>query len=97
MLTKKDAKPCLLRWILLLQEFDLIIKDKKGVGNVVADHLSRLNYDIKEELIPIKKTVPDEQLLAITEVPWYADIANYLATCTIPSHYTWVDRNKFFN
>jgi hypothetical protein len=38
LLTKKDAKARLIRWILLLQEFNLFIKDKKGVENVVADH-----------------------------------------------------------
>jgi hypothetical protein len=39
LLTKKDAKPCLIQWILILQEFDLEIREKKGVDNSVNDHL----------------------------------------------------------
>src|SRR3954454_19995659 len=42
LMNKKDAKPSLIRWVLLLQEFDLHIVDRKGTGNPVADNLSRL-------------------------------------------------------
>ena len=40
LMTKKEAKAQLIRWIVLLQEFDLKIQDKRGIENVVADHLT---------------------------------------------------------
>ncbi|XP_012827660.1 PREDICTED: uncharacterized protein LOC105948946 [Erythranthe guttata] len=95
---KKDAKPRLIRWVLLLQEFDLEIRDKKGSENVVADHLSRL---ILEEVPPegnIQESFPDEQLLAIsTHTPWYADVANFLASGIIPDDLSYHQKKKFLH
>nr|GEU80581.1 reverse transcriptase domain-containing protein [Tanacetum cinerariifolium] len=48
LLSKQDAKPRLIRWVLLLQEFDIIIRDKKGMENLTADHLSRLENPHKD-------------------------------------------------
>ena len=67
LLTKKDAKPCLIRWILLLQEFDLEIKDKKGVENSVADHLSRMQFQNPQEL-PIDDSLWDDMLYESTNL-----------------------------
>ncbi|XP_057487288.1 uncharacterized protein LOC130773354 [Actinidia eriantha] len=102
LLSKPDAKPRLIRWVLLLQEFHIEIRDKKGVENVVADHLSRLPTDgDAQDHLPINEHFPDEQLFyahTVTQfmTPWYADIANYLATGKIPSHWSSIDRKKFF-
>ncbi|XP_056857132.1 uncharacterized protein LOC130506491 [Raphanus sativus] len=56
---KKDAKPRLIRWILLLQEFDIEIKDKRGVDNGVADHLSRIRV---EDKVPIDDFFPTDNI-----------------------------------
>ncbi|GKB66053.1 reverse transcriptase domain-containing protein [Tanacetum coccineum] len=86
LLAKQDAKPRLLRWILLLQEFDVIIRDKKGAENLAADHLSRLENPHQGDLEKkeITETFPLETLGMISfhgdsSTPWFADIANYHA------------------
>jgi hypothetical protein len=84
LLSKKEAKPRLVQWILLLQEFDLEIRDKKGVENSVADHLSRLQFEESTEL-PINDYMRDDTLLKVsTSDPWYANIVNYIVTGYIP-------------
>jgi hypothetical protein len=66
LLTKKDAKPRLIRWIILLQEFDLEIKDKKGIENTIADHLSRMQVTNMQELL-INDFVRDDMLLKVMD------------------------------
>ena len=95
LLTKKDAKARLIRWILLLQEFNVEIKDKKGVENVVADHLSRIIFSDSIEQSPIPNNFLDEQLFSISKLPWFADIANYLVTSNYPKQWGQQDKKKF--
>jgi hypothetical protein len=79
LLTKKDAKPRLIRWILLLQEFDLEVRDKKGVENFVADHLSCLQFEEPIKL-PMNDYMRDGTLPKVsTTNPWYANIINIVA------------------
>ena len=61
---EKDAKPRLFRWILLLQEFDLEIRDKKGSENSVADYLSWLEQEEVRLDLVIQEAFPNEQLFA---------------------------------
>nr|GEZ13037.1 reverse transcriptase domain-containing protein [Tanacetum cinerariifolium] len=83
---KKNAKARLLRWVLLLQEFDFKVLDTKGAGNLAADHLSRLENPYENVLGPkeINETFPLETLSMVTfrgdsSAPWFADFANYHA------------------
>ncbi|GKD01506.1 putative nucleotidyltransferase, ribonuclease H [Tanacetum coccineum] len=70
LLTKKETKPGLLRWILLLQEFNLEIRDKKGSKNVVADYLSRIIPPAFNPSDVIKESFPDESLFEVSKLPW---------------------------
>ena len=104
LLNKADAKPRLIRWILLLQEFDLEIKDKKGAENLAADHLSRLENPNLEKLAEedIDDAFPEERLYHLTElsageVPWFADFANYLAADILPKGFSHQQKKKFFS
>jgi hypothetical protein len=84
LLTNKDAKHRLIRWILLLQEFDLEIKDKKGVENTVADHLSRMQITDMQEP-PINDFLHDNMLLKVMNSnPWYANIVNFMVLGYVP-------------
>ena len=68
LMTRKVAKPRLIRWVLLLQEFDVEIRDEKGFENMVADHLSKLDTleKVQKHLLQIDDTFPDEQILSLS-------------------------------
>ncbi|GJX71687.1 reverse transcriptase domain-containing protein [Tanacetum coccineum] len=99
----EDAKLRLLWWIFLLQEFDVIIRDKKGAENLAADHLSRLENPHQGDLEKkeITKTFPLETLGMISfhndlSTPWFADIANYHAGNFVVKGMSSQQKKKFF-
>nr|GEY81306.1 reverse transcriptase domain-containing protein [Tanacetum cinerariifolium] len=100
---KKDAKTRLLRWVLLLQDFDFKVLDTKGAENLASDHLSRLENLYENVLDPkgINETFPLETLSMVTfrgdsTAPWFADFANYYAGYFIVKGMTSQQKNKFF-
>jgi len=93
--SKKDAKPRLLRWSLLLQEFDCEIRDRKGSENLVANHLCRIIRQ-RESESTIFECFTDGQLLMLQSKSWYADIVNYLVIGEVPLGWSKHDNNKFF-
>ncbi|GJT08513.1 reverse transcriptase domain-containing protein [Tanacetum coccineum] len=98
-MNKQDAKPRLLRWVLLLQEFDITIRDKKGSENLVADHLSRLENPHKNVLEnkDINENFPLETLGVISSrsTPWFANYANFHAENFIIKGMTTQQKKKF--
>ena len=67
------------RWLLLLQEFNITVIDRPGKENLVENFLSHIQHD--NDIKPIDDTFPDEHLFTVSiQTPWFADIANYLAT-----------------
>ncbi|GJW63478.1 reverse transcriptase domain-containing protein [Tanacetum coccineum] len=96
---KQDAKPCLIRWILLLQEFDIKIKDKKGTEIVAADHLSQIDNDETSDDSDVNNNFPRETLMKITtkDIPWFSNFANYLVGDIIPKGMAYQQKNKFFS
>ena len=77
LLSKKDSKARLIWWILLHQEFDITIKDKKGTKNIVANHLSRLTIDSRSDITPIDDYFPDESLFSVFTMHWFANIESH--------------------
>nr|XP_027081097.1 carboxylesterase 1-like [Coffea arabica] len=76
LLTKKESKSRFIHWILLLQEYDWEIKDRKGTDNSMADHLNLLIRE--EEGVPISKVFPDEHLFQLRGC--FDDLHRALAT-----------------
>ena len=83
---KKDVNPRLIIWVLLLKEFNVEIKDKKRIENVVANYLFRLEAEKGiEDPKDIDESFPDEQLFGFdTYVPWSANIVKFLACKVLP-------------
>ncbi|GJV93081.1 reverse transcriptase domain-containing protein [Tanacetum coccineum] len=96
---KQDDKPRLIRWILILQEFDIEIKDRKETENVAADHLSRIENDDSSDDSEIDDNFLRETLMEVNtkNEPWFADFANYLVGDIIPKGMTYQQKNKFFS
>ncbi|GJU78380.1 reverse transcriptase domain-containing protein [Tanacetum coccineum] len=103
LLTKQDAMPRFLWWVLLLQEFDVAIRDKKGAENLAVDHLSRLKNPHQDDLEnkEINETFPLETLGMISSrsdssTPWFSKIENYHAGNFVVKGMSSQQKKKFF-
>ncbi|GJU27995.1 reverse transcriptase domain-containing protein [Tanacetum coccineum] len=102
--SKQDVKPRLIRWVMLLQGFDIEIKDRKRAKNLAADHLSRLENlylgTFTED--EIADEFPDKHLMILKaelndDEPWYADYVNYIVGKIVPPKWTPEKRRRFFS
>ena len=110
LMNKPDVNARIIRWFLLLQQFDLTIVDKSGKENFVAEFLSKMNLPTGEEGM-VDDQLPNENLCVISVLsPWFADIANYLVSAQFPPNlpskekrkivrksapFTWIGGNVF--
>jgi len=96
---KSNSKPRLIWWVLLLQEFDLEIKDMAWLVNLVADHLCYLGAKATpSEELPIDDSFPDELLFAISQQAtlWYANLIKFKVYKLLPPGLYYQQRKKFF-
>jgi hypothetical protein len=73
------------------------IEDKKGIENVDTDLLSRLIIDSTSDITPIDDYFPDESLLSLSSMPWFAKNINFFTTGDLPAHWSTQDKRKFLN
>ncbi|GJV21787.1 reverse transcriptase domain-containing protein [Tanacetum coccineum] len=94
-----DASDFAVGAVLVLQEFDIEIKDRKGTENVTAYHLSRIENDESSDDSEVDDNFIRETLMEINtkDEPWFADFANYLVADIIPKGMTYQQKNKFFS
>ncbi|GJS11765.1 reverse transcriptase domain-containing protein [Tanacetum coccineum] len=93
-----DASDFAVGAVLVLQEFDIEIKDRKGTENVTAYHLSRIENDESSDDSEVDDNFIRETLMEINtkDEPWFADFENYLVADIIPKGMTYQQKNKFF-
>eukprot|EP00253_Pinus_taeda_P010834 PITA_10834 len=96
LMNKLDVNARIIRWLLLLQQFDLTIVDKPGKENFVVDFLSRVNLTTGEEET-VDDWMPDEHLFSISVLSlWFADIANYLVSTQFPPHLSSKEKSRIW-
>jgi len=98
LLKKSDSKSYLIEWVLLLQKFNLEIRNKARLENVVVDHLSHLGLEANPiEVLPIDDSFSNDQFLVISHQPtlWHADLVKYKVYGVLPPGLSYRQKNKF--